>query len=361
MRLEEWKRWLEKQFLDNIPPRTEGEGSPPEARQVVGEERPPAEAPARAVAERPASPVQRRGPATDVPAAVPTATAAPTPPSFSQTPTPGAPRPPERPVTGTGLPPVGDVPRIENYLPFLRATSPVADDRPSVSEPSSPSVLSAKPAPVSEPTALTPQAAPEPAPADTTTEPPATPAPQIEVAAEARMAQPRDGQPSSDETPASESLLQDADFQAPQTQPPVLQEAQPRSAPQRKRRARPARHVTPPELAAPLTSEEFWQLVPRHIRTLIAMGQDEGVQHSYRRKFKESRLAIIERLLDPTLSLEETARLLNVCPATVRRYTNRGQLRHFRTPGDQRRFKLSDVLAFMEAQSSADRGAARDR
>ena len=59
----------------------------------------------------------------------------------------------------------------------------------------------------------------------------------------------------------------------------------------------------------------------------------------------------LHRLLDPTLSLEETARLLNVCPTTVRRYTNKGLLTHQRTSGDQRRFKLSDVLAFLEAQS----------
>jgi excisionase family DNA binding protein len=84
------------------------------------------------------------------------------------------------------------------------------------------------------------------------------------------------------------------------------------------------------------------------------MGHDDDVQRSYRRQFKESRLALIERLLDPTLSLEDTARLLNVCPTTVRRYTNRGQLRHQRTPGDQRRFRLSDVLSFMEAQQPDD-------
>jgi excisionase family DNA binding protein len=112
--------------------------------------------------------------------------------------------------------------------------------------------------------------------------------------------------------------------------------------------------VTPPELAPPLTGEQFWQLAPRHVRTLIAMGQDDAVQNSYKRQFKESRLALIERLLDPTLSLEDTARLLNVCPTTVRRYTNRGLIRHQRTAGDQRRFKLSDVLSFMEAQAGQD-------
>jgi excisionase family DNA binding protein len=74
-------------------------------------------------------------------------------------------------------------------------------------------------------------------------------------------------------------------------------------------------------------------------------------QNSYKRSFRETRIDLIQRLLDPTLSLEETARLLNVCPTTVRRYTNRGLLRHQRTTGDQRRFKLSDVLTFLEHQS----------
>ena len=100
-----------------------------------------------------------------------------------------------------------------------------------------------------------------------------------------------------------------------------------------------------------MAADEVWNLAPRHLKTLIALTGDEIAQHSYRRSFKESRVELIERLLDPTLSLEETARLLNVCPTTVRRYTNRGMLRHQRTVGDQRRFKLSDVLTFMEHQS----------
>src|SRR5207249_2975324 len=61
---------------------------------------------------------------------------------------------------------------------------------------------------------------------------------------------------------------------------------------------------------------------------------------------------LVRRLLDPPLTLEEVARLLGVCPTTVRRYTNRGCLRHFRTPGNQRRFRLSDVLEFMETKAA---------
>ena len=103
--------------------------------------------------------------------------------------------------------------------------------------------------------------------------------------------------------------------------------------------------------APPLDSDRLWNLVPKHLHVLLAMESDEIAQNSYKRQFKESRIDLISRLLDPSLSLEDTARLLNVCPTTVRRYTNKGLLTHQRTQGDQRRFKLSDVLAFLEAQS----------
>jgi excisionase family DNA binding protein len=75
--------------------------------------------------------------------------------------------------------------------------------------------------------------------------------------------------------------------------------------------------------------------------------EPEVAQHSYK-GFKESREEFLRRLLDPALTLEEAARVLNVCPTTVRRYTNRGILKHFRTAGNQRRFRLSHVFAFME-------------
>ena len=67
----------------------------------------------------------------------------------------------------------------------------------------------------------------------------------------------------------------------------------------------------------------------------------------------ETRQELLSRLLDPTLTLDETARMLDVCPTTVRRYTNRGILAHERSRGNQRRFKLSCVLAFMEGQARA--------
>lgn len=86
-------------------------------------------------------------------------------------------------------------------------------------------------------------------------------------------------------------------------------------------------------------------------------------QNSYKSTFRETREELVQRLLDPPLTLEETARLLGVCPTTVRRYTNKGHLRHFRTSGNQRRFRLSDVLEFLESRASeieADAQAERD-
>lgn len=91
-----------------------------------------------------------------------------------------------------------------------------------------------------------------------------------------------------------------------------------------------------------------WDRMPKHLQTLFGAADEEVAQHSYK-TFKETRGALIQRLLDPVISLEEAARILDVCPTTVRRYTNRGALKHLRTAGNQRRFRLSDVLVFMES------------
>lgn len=115
-----------------------------------------------------------------------------------------------------------------------------------------------------------------------------------------------------------------------------------------------------PKVEAPVSTQENWDRMPRHLQTLFGAQSQEVAQNSYK-AFKETREDLIQRLLDPTVSLEEAARVLNVCPTTVRRYTNRGVLRHYRTAGNQRRFKLSDVLVFMESgqrRGSADEVAA---
>lgn len=67
-------------------------------------------------------------------------------------------------------------------------------------------------------------------------------------------------------------------------------------------------------------------------------------------KGEETREEILERLVNPTLTLEEVAKIVGVCKATIRRYTAQGVLPHYRTPGNQRRFKLNDVLQFLESQ-----------
>jgi excisionase family DNA binding protein len=100
----------------------------------------------------------------------------------------------------------------------------------------------------------------------------------------------------------------------------------------------------------------YWDL-------LSQIRSHDVAQNSYKSTFRETREELVQRLLDPPLTLEDAARLLGVCPTTVRRYTNKGHLRHFRTTGNQRRFRLSDVLEFLESRASeiaADAQADRD-
>jgi hypothetical protein len=149
-------------------------------------------------------------------------------------------------------------------------------------------------------------------------------------------------------------------------------------------RARHARNIRPENVPSGLSAAELWATVPKHVQTLLALErleeEKEIAQHSYKRPFQEKRQELIERLLDPVLSLEDTARLLNVCPTTVRRYTNKGILTYYRKEPEhstkspdaeketrQRRFRLSDILAFLETQQAAietdrrvERKAARD-
>lgn len=111
--------------------------------------------------------------------------------------------------------------------------------------------------------------------------------------------------------------------------------------------------AAPEDRAAGPTAEQDTLLDAESYRERLALvrGQDVA-QNSYKSPFRETREELVQRLLDPPLTLEDAARLLGVCPTTVRRYTNRGHLRHFRTSGNQRRFRLSDVLEFLEARSS---------
>jgi excisionase family DNA binding protein len=88
--------------------------------------------------------------------------------------------------------------------------------------------------------------------------------------------------------------------------------------------------------------------LPKNIEFLGKFFTDSVTSKYYQGEFKETREDLIRRLLNPELSLEEASRLLGVCPATVRRYTNRGWLAHHRTKGGQRRFRLSNIVKFVE-------------
>ena len=141
------------------------------------------------------------------------------------------------------------------------------------------------------------------------------------------------------------------------------------SAGRPRKRAPHARNVPSENVASGLSSADLWAQVPRHVQTLLALErreeEKEVAQSSYKRPFQEKRAELIARILDPVLSLEDTARLLNVCPTTVRRYTNKGILTHYRKEPErpsentteretrQRRFRLSDILTFLETQQSA--------
>lgn len=115
------------------------------------------------------------------------------------------------------------------------------------------------------------------------------------------------------------------------------------------RAPRPRKRKSLPK-TQPVTSqtEHLWTQLPRNLKFLAGVYDDNVTQNYYTTKFKESREELIRRLVDPELNLEDTARLLGVCPATVRRYTNRGWLPHHRTNGNQRRFRLSGIVAFVE-------------
>ncbi|MBS1707421.1 MAG: helix-turn-helix domain-containing protein [Armatimonadetes bacterium] len=94
--------------------------------------------------------------------------------------------------------------------------------------------------------------------------------------------------------------------------------------------------------------KELLENLPRHMEFLGRFFSDNVTARYYQGEFGETREELIRRLVDPVLTLEDVSRLLGVCPATVRRYTNRGWLEHHRTVGGQRRFRLSGLAKFVE-------------
>lgn len=114
------------------------------------------------------------------------------------------------------------------------------------------------------------------------------------------------------------------------------------SAPRPRRAASGEAPKLDPEL------EQVWQHLPKSVVFLTSFFDDQVTANYYGKGFRETRNDLIKRILDPELSLEEVSRLLGVCPATVRRYTNRGWLNHHRTTGGQRRFRLSNLVKFVD-------------
>ncbi len=109
------------------------------------------------------------------------------------------------------------------------------------------------------------------------------------------------------------------------------------------------------ERAGQSMGERVQQLQARQKQLPIDVGDAADERDDDRpRQASETRQELVQRLLDPTLTLREAALLLDVCPTTVRRYTNRGLLNCFRTPGNQRRFHLSGVLDFMERRERGE-------
>ena len=97
------------------------------------------------------------------------------------------------------------------------------------------------------------------------------------------------------------------------------------------------------------------------LQVLNRLTQEDALRPMHSQTLTGDRLATLERLLNPELTLDETALLLDISTTTVRRYTNQGILKHFRKGMEgadseemnsfktrQRRFRLLDVLEFFE-------------
>ena len=109
----------------------------------------------------------------------------------------------------------------------------------------------------------------------------------------------------------------------------------------------------------PTTKAEMGRLPV--LQVLNRLNQEDSLRPMHSQTLTGDRLATLERLLNPELTLDETALLLDISTTTVRRYTNQGILKHFRKGMEgadseemnsfktrQRRFRLLDVLEFFE-------------
>lgn len=299
-------------------------------------------------------------------------------------------------------PAAGAAQQAARVQPAARSSAAVAEPEPTVSKTNSPSAAPATPAaaPPQGSSASTARPAPEPKTANLPASHPLLPGstpdvqiPQLEdflphlgaspdkvEAREAQTAAPKLEEPAATPEASAAAAAPEKELSKPSTTAPPearteaapgaapatpVKAAAPPSAPQAARDAGQAERkaAAKPDAPAPTKAEDNGQeeasfqlrTLPRHIQSLARMDAEEVAQNSYKRSFKESRDTLLERLLDPPLSLEDAARILNVCPTTVRRYTNRGVLPHFRTVGNQRRFRLSDIIMFMETQQQGRR------
>ncbi len=108
--------------------------------------------------------------------------------------------------------------------------------------------------------------------------------------------------------------------------------------------ARPARPKVAQVPAQPIRAPRI-RSTPSLMFLMKAFPEVDGAEVT--NDCESDRAFLLERIINPELTLRETATILEVCPTTIRRYTNSGLLRHHRGKGNHRRFRLQDVLAFV--------------
>jgi excisionase family DNA binding protein len=132
---------------------------------------------------------------------------------------------------------------------------------------------------------------------------------------------------------------------APTTTAVVEMEVPPAKPKAEPEKPKPARRLKRPELSKPRPRKKGETQALLELGSLPSVLRNLKAQGAARTGSSGGTLG---KIANPELTLEETANLLGVCPATVRRYTNKGWLRHHRTKGNQRRFFLADIAEFVE-------------
>jgi excisionase family DNA binding protein len=118
--------------------------------------------------------------------------------------------------------------------------------------------------------------------------------------------------------------------------------------------------MTATSIAMDAADAARWRALPNALRLLAHLAAEANGANGLSGASGEAdgrrddRTLLIERILNPMLSLEDAARLIGVHPGTIRRWANKGTLPHQRTVGQQRRFHLADVLAAMERREHED-------